>query len=143
MASPTFNIGKDYSIVIMGPFGRVDFSHITMFDAKPVIKTVKVNPLNSQPIARDIPDGWDFNITAERANSNMDVLQSALETAFWAGTSVQPGTMYVYIAETDGSQTTWQYTNVVMHIDDAGSASQEKAVTQKLKGFASQRIQVG
>lgn len=143
MASPTFNIGKDISIVINGPFGRVDFSHVTMFDAKPSIKTVKVNPLNSQPIARDIPDGWDFNITIERANSNADALQSAQETAFWAGVSLPTNAMYVYINETDGSQTTWQYNNCVMHLEDAGSYSQEKAVTQKLKGFSSQRIQVG
>ena len=143
MTSPTFNIGKDYSVVFMGPFGRVDFSHVTMFDAKPVIKTVKVDPLNTQPIARDIPGGWDFNVTIERANANADSFQALQETAFWAGVSIPVGAMYVYISETDGSTTTWQYTNVVMHLEDAGSASQEKSVSQKIKGFASQRIQVG
>lgn len=142
MSSPTFNIGKDYTAVFMGPFGQVKFSHVTMFDAKPIIKTVKVDPLNYQPIARDIPGGWDFTITLERANSNADAYQAVLETAFWNGVPTPPGTLYVYITETNGQQTIWQYNNAVAHLEDAGSASQEKSVTQKIKGFASQRVQM-
>jgi len=142
MTTPNFNIGKDYSVVFMGPFGQLQFSHVTMFDAKPVIKTVKVEPLNYPPIARDIPGGWDFTITIERANANADSFQSLLETSFWAGVTIPPGTLYVYINELQGNQTVWQFNNATVHLEDAGSASQEKAVTQKLKGFASQRVQV-
>lgn len=142
MSNPTFNIGKDYSVVFMGPFGQVHFSHVTMFDAKPIIKTPKVDPLNLPPIARDIPGGWDFTITIERANANADAFQAVLETAFWNGVPTPPGTLYVYVTETAGNQTIWQFTNAVAHLEDAGSASQEKSVTQKIKGFASQRMQM-
>lgn len=137
-----FNIGKEYSIVVIGPFGRVDFSKVSSFDAKPSVKVVKINPLNSPPIARNIFDGWDVNITIERANSAADDLQALQETAFWAGVIVPSGTVYVYISEIDGSTSTWQYNDCTMHLEDAGSASQEKSVTQKVKIFASQRVRV-
>lgn len=142
MAQSTFNIGKDISIVFIGPFGRVDISHVTMFDMKPDIKTVKVNPLNSVPIARDLPVGWDFTFTIERNGPAVDVLQNLKEQAYWNGVTLPAETMYCYISEPDGSTTTWQFQNVTSHLEDAGSWSQEKAVQMKFKGFSSQRVQV-
>lgn len=142
MASNTFNVGKDVTVIYMGAFGRVEFSHVVSWESKPVIKTVKVDPLNSPPIARDLPGGWDFTFSIERNGPAADSLQALKETAYWNGITIPAETMYAYISEPDGSQSVWQYNNCTSHLADAGTWKQESAVQQKVNGFSSQRVQV-
>ncbi len=33
MSGTTFSLGRDCTLVVMGPFGRVDLTHVTGFEA--------------------------------------------------------------------------------------------------------------
>lgn len=142
MATPTFNTGHDITLVYMTTSGPVQFSHVTDWEAKPKIKTVMVDPLNHEPIARDLPGGWDFTFGIDRNGPAADTWQAGKEDAYWSGGTIPAETMYAYINEPDGSQTTWQFDNCTSHLEDMGTWKQEAAVKQKVKGFSSRRRQV-
>lgn len=142
MASNQFNTGGNVTIIYMGAFGRVEFSHVKSWESRPVIKTVKVDPLNKPPIAQMLPAGWDFTFTIERNGPAADSLQALKESAYWNGLTIPAETMYAFITEPDGSTTTFQFNTCVSHLADAGTWTQESAVQQKVTGFASTRVQI-
>ena len=47
--------------------------------------------------------------------------------------------MYVYIQETNGSTSTWHYTEVSLKLDDAGSWKGDAFVSQKISFTAARR----
>ena len=143
MAINSFNVGNDVRLVFMGAFGRVDFSHVTSWGAKPLTKKVTVAPLNRSPLMRFLPGGWSFSFQIERANVNADSFQALKDLTFWNGGAVALETLYAYITETDGSTSTWQFQDCATELQDAGTWHQESAVKQSIEGFASQRLQVG
>jgi hypothetical protein len=138
----SFNVGNDVRLVYMGAYGRVDFSYVTNFTAKPLTKKVTVSPLGNSPLMRYLPGGWSFTFQIERANLNADALQALKDLNFWNGGAIPLETLYQYITETDGTTSTWQYISCCSELNDAGSWQQEAAVKQTIEGFASQRIQV-
>ena len=142
MASQTFNIGFDAQLVLVGPFGRVDLSHVKEWDTKQMTKEIKVTPLNGPPIFREIPDGWEFSFKIERNNNAADDLINRIETAYYNGASLQASTLYAYYAETDGSTSSYEYQGVALKLNNAGSWKQESAVEMVLEGKASRRIRV-
>lgn len=137
-----FNVGNDVTLVFTGGNGRIDFGHVSEWEAKPATQHVKIKPLNSPPLQRDLPEGWTFSFSIDRSNVNLDAYQAQKEANFWAGGQDPVETLYAYIAENDGSTSTWAFLKVASTFTDAGRWSQDAAVKQKFEGFASQRIQV-
>lgn len=142
MANNNFNTGIDLQLVFIGGNGRIDFGHVQDWEAKPSTQHVKIKPFNAPPIQRDLPEGWTFSFTVDRSNVNLDAYQASKEANFWSGKTDPAETLYAYITETDGSQSTWAFTNVTSTMSDAGRWSLDAPVKQKFEGFASQRLQV-
>lgn len=138
----SFNVGRDCSLVLMGPFGRVDLKQIVGFQARQEVKKPRINPLNAPPIERHLPGGWTGTFEIDRADSTGDDLAANIEAGFWNGQQIAISTMYQYIAELDGSTSTYQFNTVALNLSDAGHWQQETQVKQTVEFFASTRRRV-
>jgi len=140
MATNTFNLGKDCTLVVIAPTGqRLDLSIVTGFDAKQEVHKLRVKPLNGPPQGADLPNGWDGTFTIERGSSAADDLFSTVETGYWAGGVMGVGQIFQYITEVSGSQSCYQFSGVTMSLSDAGNWQADSAVKQTVSFFASTR----
>jgi len=138
-----FNIGRDVQIVLMmGALGRLDLQKVESFQARPVTNTVSIKPLNEPGIGRYLPSHWEGDIGLDRANSVADDAMATLEAAFWNGLRLPTGTMYQYINEVDGSVSTYQYDEVSISLADAGNATSDAPVKQKISWMARRRRKI-
>jgi len=142
MATNTFSVGRDCQLVVIGPAGRVDLTHVTGFDARQVTHAVRVDRLDGATLAAELPKGWEGSFELERGSPAMDDFIAAMEAQFHARGAVKPGTLYQYVLETDGATSTYQYDGVVFRLDNAGAWRGDAAVKQKLEFFATRRKRV-
>ena len=134
-----FSIGRDCQLGVMGPFGRVDLVHVTGFESHQVTAAVRVDRIDGVLLAAELPKGWDGAFDLERGSSAVDDFIAAVEAAFFAGNSVPTGTLYQYVAEVDGSTSTYQYNNAVFKLPQAGAWRGDASVKQRLEFYASTR----
>jgi hypothetical protein len=138
-----FNVGKDVQLVLIAPNGqRVDLTNITDFDAKPQYKTARSDLLNNPPIERYLPAGHMISFSIDRRDGTNDRLFSQIEQNWWANGSADLGTSnqgqaFAYITETNGTQTTWQFTGVALKLTNRGDVKTDSPIKQKIEGFAS------
>ena len=142
MAINTFSLGRDTQLVVMGPAGRVDLTHVTGFDSHQMTQPIRVDKLDGTQLAAELPKGWEGTFEVERGSSAVDDFIAAAETAYFNQGPVPPGTLYQYVTETDGSVSTYQYDGVVFKLADAGQWKGDQSVKQKLDFFASRRQRV-
>jgi len=139
----SFNLGKNVSLVLLAPNGsRVDLTILTAFKASQKIHDLVVHPLSGPPIGQYLPAGWEGEFTIERGNAAVDNLFIQIESGFWAGGDVGTGSIYQYVAERDGSQSTYQFDGVTMQHSDTGEWKAESSVKQTVKFFASTRKRI-
>jgi hypothetical protein len=140
--SNNFSVGRDCQLVVMGPFGRVDLTHVTGFESRQVTAPVRVDRIDGVQLAAELPKGWDGAFDLERGSSAVDDFIAAVEAAFHAGNAVAAGTLYQYVAEVDGSTSTYQYDNAVFKLAHAGAWRGDASVKQRLEFFASTRRRI-
>ncbi len=138
----TFSVGRDCQIVVMGPFGRVDLSHVTGFDSRQLTAAVRIDRIDGVQLAAELPKGWEGSFELERGSSAVDDFMARIEAGFHAGSAVPYGTLYQYVAEPDGSTSTYQYDNVVFRLVQAGQWRGDAPVKQRLEFFAATRRRV-
>ena len=138
----TFNIGSDCQVVVMGPFGRIDLAHVTGFESQQVTQPIRVDRLDGLNLGAEVPKGWNGSFSIDRGSSAVDDLIAQIESSYYNGKSISGGTLYQYINETDGSISTYQFSNVVFKLSSAGVYKGDAAVTQKLDFYASARVKV-
>lgn len=143
MPTNVFSLGKDCSLVAIAPTGqRLDLSVVTGFEARQSVHQLRIRPLNGPPQGADIPDGWTGSFEVERGSSAADDLFATIESAFWAGGILGVGQIFQYVNEVNGSQSTYQFDGVTMHLSEAGSWKADSAVKQTVQFFASTRKRV-
>ncbi|HST74234.1 MAG TPA: hypothetical protein VLJ20_02590 [Acetobacteraceae bacterium] len=142
MATTTFSVGRDCQLVVMGPTGRVDITHVTGFESRQITHPVRVDRLDGTQMAAELPKGWEGSFEIERGNSAVDDFISAAENIYYTDGRVPPGTLYQYVTEIDGSTSTYQYDNVVFKLTSSGAWKGEGSVKQKLDFFATRRKRV-
>ena len=142
MTSNVFSVGRDCQLVVIGPFGRVDLSHVTGFDARQQTAPVRVDRIDGTRLAAELPKGWEGTFERERGTSAVDDMVAAMESAYHAGNHVAPGTLYQYVSETDGSTSTYQFDGVAFKLTQAGNWRGDAAVKQRLDFFATTRKRV-
>lgn len=142
MALTTFSIGRDTQLVVMGPTGRVDLSHVTGFESRQITAPVRVSRIDGTQLAAELPKGWEGHFEVERGNAALDDLISSIEQSFYNGGSVDPGTMYQYITEADGSVSTYQFDGVVFKLTSAGLWKGDSSVKQKLDFYATRKRRI-
>ena len=138
----SFSIGRDCQLVVLGPFGRVDLTYVTGFESRQLTQSVRLDRLDGVPMGAELPKGWEGSFDVERGTSAVDDFIAAAEQVFFAQGNLHAGTVYQYVAEVDGSTSTYQYSGVVFKLVNAGTWRGDAAVKQKLEFFATQRVRV-
>src|SRR5580700_6297777 len=113
-----FSVGKDVSLSLTNPSGTFPTVGITSFTAKPMFTDIKSKRLDGQTYFGEIPDGWTGTFKLDRTSPDVDTFFAALEAAYYAGQNTPAGTIQEVILEADGTTTTWQYTGVVLKLED-------------------------
>lgn len=139
MPSNLFSVGRDCQLVVMGPYGRVDLTHVTGFESRQVTAPVRVDRIDGVLLATELPKGWEGAFELERGSASVDDFIAQVEAAYYAGNAVASGTLYQYVAEVDGSTSTYQYDNVVFKFSQAGTWRGDASVKQRLEFYASTR----
>jgi len=142
MPTTQFSIGRDCQLVVIGPAGQVDLTHVTGFESRQLTTPVRVERLDGVPMAADLPKGWEGSFEVERGTSDVDDFIAAAEAAYFAQGSLPFGTLYQYVSEVDGSTSTYQYNAVVFKLVNAGMWKGDNSVKQKLEFWASMRTRV-
>jgi hypothetical protein len=78
----------------MGPFGRIDLTHVTGFESRQVTAPVRVDRIDGVLLATELPKGWDGAFELERGSSAIDDFIAQIEAAYNAGNPVPSGTLY-------------------------------------------------
>lgn len=138
----SFSIGRDCQLVVMGPQGRVDLTYVTSFESRQMTQSVRLDRLDGVPMGAELPKGWEGSFEVERGTSSVDDFIAASEAIFLNQGSLPSGTVYQYVAETDGSTSTYQYSGVVFKLSNAGTWKGNSAVKQKLEFFAAVRQRI-
>ena len=137
-----FSVGRDTQLVVIGPAGRIDLTHVTAFESRQLTHSVRVSRLDGTPLGAELPRGWEGNFDLERGASDVDDFIAALEQGYYAGAEAPVGAMYQYVTEPDGSISTYQYDSVVFKLANAGIWRGDASVKQKLEFFAARRRRV-
>ena len=142
MALTTFSVGRDTQVVVMGPNGRIDISHVTAFESRQLTAPVRVSRMDGSQLGAELPKGWEGSFEVERGDSTLDDFISTLEQAYYNGAGVSPGTLYQYITETDGSVSTYQFDGVVFKLTHSGIWKGDSSVKQKLEFYATRKRRI-
>lgn len=142
MSGNTFSVGRDCQVVVMGPYGRVDLTHVTGFESRQITASVRVDRIDGTHLGAELPKGWDGQFELERGTSDAEDFIARLEADYYAGSLAASGTMYQYIAEADGSTSTYQFDGVVFKLSHAGAWRGDASVKQRLEFFASTRTRL-
>lgn len=142
MALTTFSIGRDTQLVIMGPTGRVDISHVTGFESRQITAAIRVSRIDGTQLGAELPKGWEGTFEVERGTSSLDDFIASLEQNYYSGNAIQSGTMYQYITESDGSVSTYQFVGVIFKLASAGIWKGDASVKQKLEFYATQKQRI-
>lgn len=142
MSLTAFSIGRDTQLVVMGPNGRVDLTHVTSFESRQVTQSVRVSRMDGTHLGAELPRGWEGSFELERGSSGADDFIAGAEQQYFNGGSPSASTMYQYITETDGSVSTYQYDNVTFRMSNAGTWKGDSSVRQKLDFFAVRRRRI-
>ena len=136
MSGNAFSIGKDISLVLVGPQGAIALPKVTGFDPEPVYEMVKSKVLDGPTRQVDLPDGHNISIKFDREDGRVDTFFAGIEAAYWAvGGYVPSFSLYEYVQERDGSTTTFEYTELTLQYKP-GSWKSGSPVSGELKGYA-------
>jgi hypothetical protein len=142
MSLTMFSVGRDTQLVLIGPAGRIDLTHVTSFDSRQITRSVRVDRLDGVHIGTELPKGWEGGFELERGSAIVDDFIAASEQQYFNGNNITPSTMYQYVTETDGSISTYQYDNVIFRLSNAGVWKGDSSVKQKLEFFAVRRRRI-
>ncbi len=142
MPSNTFSLGRDCQIVVMGPFGRVDLSHVTGFESHQLTTPIRIDRIDGTQLAAELPKGWEGYFEIERGSSAVDDFIARIESTYLSNGAVPSGSLYQYVQEVDGSTSTYQFGSVVFKLSQAGTWRGDQSVKQKLDFFAATRVRV-
>jgi hypothetical protein len=142
MSYTSFSIGRDTQLVVIGPSGRVDLTHVTGFEARQLTHSVRVDRLDGTTLGTELPKGWEGMFELERGSSVVDDFIASAEQQYFNGSVSTPSTMYQYVNETDGSVSTYEYDTVTFKLASAGQWRGDSSVKQRLEFFAARRRRI-
>lgn len=139
MATATPTIGRSGSMVLIMNGSRIDLPTVTNFRSEAQARNIRSEPLNGQPLEMSIPNGWRGSFQVDRYDGTLDNAIASQESAFWNAGTISLGTIYFYVKESDGSTSTYEFTNVALVLSDAGQYAQEAIVKLTASFTASAR----
>ncbi len=142
MPTNAFTLGRDTQLVVIGPQGRVDLSHVTGFESRQMTQPIRVDRLDGTQLAAELPKGWEGSFELERGSSTADDFIATTEQAYYTSGQLPVSTLYQYVTEANGSTSTFQYDGAVFKLTAAGAWRGDASVKQKLDFFAARRKRV-
>lgn len=142
MATNSFTLGRNCQVVVMGPQGRVDLTHVTSFESRQLTNPVRIARMDGTQLGVDVPKGWEGSFEVERGSSSVDDMVAAFEANYFSKGAMPTGTLYQYVTEVDGSTSTYQFDGAVFKLANAGTWKGDQSVKQKLEFFATTRRRV-
>lgn len=137
-----FNIGRDTQLTIIGSSGPMTFNIITEFDSKPKYKNLESDAIDGTQRFRDLPMGHGGSFKLDRADSSVTDYFVQQEANFFSGLNPDQVVITQTIAEASGVVTQYQYTGVMLSLEDAGSWKGLDKITQQINWRASRMIKV-
>jgi hypothetical protein len=137
MAISVFSVGRDTQLVVVGPSGTINLTHVTAFESRQVTQSVRVNRLDGSQLGVELPKGWEGSFELERGDSVVEDFIATTEQSYYNGSVSATSTMYQYVSEVDGSTSTYQFDSIVFRLSNAGLWKGDAAVKQKLEFFGS------
>lgn len=142
MPTNAFTLGRDTQLVVIGPQGRVDLSHVTSFESRQMTQPIRVDRLDGTQLAAELPKGWEGSFELERGSSAADDFIATTEQIYYSSGQLPVSTLYQYVTEANGSTSTYQYDGAVFKLSAAGTWRGDASVKQKLDFFAARRVRV-
>ena len=142
MPTNAFTLGRDTQLVVIGPQGRVDLSHVTSFESRQMTQPIRVDRLDGTQLAAELPKGWEGSFELERGSSAADDFIATTEQIYYSSGQLPVSTLYQYVTEASGSTSTYQYDGAVFKLSAAGTWRGDASVKQKLDFFAARRVRV-
>lgn len=137
-----FDTGRQCSLVLKVGGVTVPLPNVTGFDCKQQTAAVKVDRLDGVQMNAELPKGWTGSFDLERGSSAVDDVIAQIEDGWMASGSIQPGTIYQYVDEANGSQSTYQFDNVAVKLSEAGNWRSDQTVKQRIDFTANRRRRV-
>jgi hypothetical protein len=137
-----FSVGKDVSLTVVTSYGTLRFAGLTDFMCDPMTTDLKSKALDGTPRFGFIPDGYKGSFKLDRLDPTVDNYWAQVETDYYAGKNIQPGTISEIITEADGSLTEWRYTGVILRLEKAGDWGGDKKVEQTISFEAARKVKV-
>jgi hypothetical protein len=142
MPANGLNTGIDHKIVFTDINGVRQFIIIENFTSKEDAVMDKVVAMDGNVRHPKFHEGWSGSFTLQRTNNVMDNYIALQEASYYLGTDQIPMTITETITEPDGSTNQYQYTNVVVALEDAGNWSGTEIVRQRVSFMASRKIEL-
>lgn len=89
-----------------------------------------------------LPKCWGGKISLIRKGPLLDQFWAQFESAFYAGVSIQAGSILETISEPDGTTSQWNYINTLFRLTKAGSWKGNEFVMQELEFRSSRKLPV-
>lgn len=142
MSVANFSVGRDLTFNLVSNGQTLTLNGLTDYSIKPMFTKLKHKDLNGNVIHAAIPDGWEISIKVDRQDPTVDNFFATLEQNYFAGQNIAGGTISETITENNGSVSQYQYTNVSLAYEDAGSWRGDSLIPITLTGSASRRNKV-
>jgi hypothetical protein len=140
----SFNVGRDGAQVTIfdSNFGQVTISGITSFETKPMMVKLKSVHIGGRILHRPIPDGHEGTFELDRQDPSFEAYFSQAEANYFA--QLPPSVIVIThtINNLDGSVSQFQYTDVALYPEDAGTWKGQDKVTEKFTFQAGRKIQL-
>jgi hypothetical protein len=137
-----FNTGIDCQVVLVGPFGQITIPNVTSFHVQQKVQAVTSDLLNGVQLNAELPKGWTWTLDCDRNGSQLDDLFASIEANWYNGGTISFATLYQYINETNGSQSTYQQDSCSLKYDDPGTWKGDSITKQRISGTCNRRIKV-
>lgn len=142
MPANGLSTGIDHKLVFTDINGVQQFVIIESFTAKEDAVIGKEIAIDGTVRHPKFHQGWSGSFTLERSNNVMDNYIALQEASYYRGIDQLPMTITETITETNGNISQYQYTNVVLSLDNAGNWSGTEIAKQQITFNASRRLEL-
>jgi hypothetical protein len=134
--------GIDHKLTFTDVNGVQNFTIIENFTSKEDAVTDKLIAMDGTVRHPKFHQGWSGTFMLERNSDFMDAYIAVQEAAYYQGLDQVNLTIQETIQENDGTVSQYQYIQVVITLEDAGTYSGTEIVKQNVTFAASRKLQL-
>lgn len=139
MAANGLSTGIDHKLTFVDIDGVKNFEIIENFTAKEDATIGKEIAIDGTVRHPKFHQGWSGSFTLQRDSNFADHYFALQEASYYQGIDQLPLVITETITEPNGNVSQYQYTNVVLMMDDAGNWSGTEIAKQRITFMASRR----